>query len=55
MELELAAMRDIAGTIKKLPTEMRQRVANWVSAQPWLDEEVPPPGGSEATGVAVGG
>ena len=39
MELEIAAMTDLARTLKKLPLEMRQRVANWVSAQPWEDED----------------
>jgi hypothetical protein len=37
MALEIAAMQDVARTLSKLPLEMRQRVANWVSAQPWED------------------
>ena len=42
MELEIAAMQDIARTLKKLPFEARNRVAHWVSCQPWPDEASEP-------------
>lgn len=32
-------MQDLARTLTKLPLEMRQRVASWVSAQPWGDTQ----------------
>lgn len=44
MDLEIHAMQDLARTMRKLPLDMRQRVANWVAAQPWESEtkQVPP-------------
>lgn len=43
MELEIAAMQDVARTLKKLPEEMRNRVAHWVACQPWGDEPASQP------------
>lgn len=43
MELEIAAMQDMARTLRKLPVEMRNRVANWVAVQPWDDESASQP------------
>lgn len=38
LDLEIHVMQDVARTLRKLPSESRERVVNWVASQVWSEE-----------------